>query len=91
MGALRCGLIRNQSNAAGAIGWLDRLKICLGSARGLMFLPHGFVPHIIHRDMKSSNILLDENMEPRVTDFGLARIISEYETNVSTKPLLQES
>lgn len=90
MWALRCGLIRNQANAAGAIGWLDRLKICLGSARGLMFLHHGFIPYIIHRDMKSSNILLDENMETRVTDFGLARIISEYMRPLTRPPTGQE-
>ncbi|KAF0916510.1 hypothetical protein E2562_007588 [Oryza meyeriana var. granulata] len=76
--------LRNQADALEALGWPDRLKICLGSARGLAFLHHGFVPHIIHRDMKSSNILLDENFEPRVSDFGLARIISACETHVST-------
>ena len=68
--------LRNWADAIEALGWPDRLKICIGSARGLSFLHHGFVPHIIHRDMKSSNILLDENFEPRVSDFGLARIIS---------------
>ncbi|KAK8451170.1 hypothetical protein SEVIR_6G162300v4 [Setaria viridis] len=76
--------LRNQADAIEALGWPDRLKICLGSAHGLSFLHHGFVPHIIHRDMKSSNILLDENFEPRVSDFGLARIISACETHVST-------
>jgi Leucine-rich repeat (LRR) protein len=76
--------LRNRADAVEALGWPDRLKICLGSARGLAFLHEGFVPHIIHRDMKSSNILLDENFEPRVSDFGLARIISACETHVST-------
>jgi Leucine-rich repeat (LRR) protein len=76
--------LRNRADAIEALGWPDRLKICIGSARGLSFLHHGFVPHIIHRDMKSSNILLDENFEPRVSDFGLARIISACETHVST-------
>lgn len=56
----------------------------MGSARGLAFLHHGFIPHIIHRDMKASNILLDADFEPRVADFGLARLISAYETHVST-------
>jgi serine/threonine protein kinase len=76
--------LRNRADAVEALGWPDRLKICLGSARGLAFLHEGFVPHVIHRDMKSSNILLDENFEPRVSDFGLARIISACETHVST-------
>ncbi|TVU17255.1 hypothetical protein EJB05_33274, partial [Eragrostis curvula] len=73
--------LKNRTDAVEALGWPDRLKICLGSARGLAFLHHGFVPHIIHRDMKSSNILLDENFEPRVSDFGLARIISACDTH----------
>ncbi|VAH67689.1 unnamed protein product [Triticum turgidum subsp. durum] len=76
--------LRNRADAVEALGWPDRLKICLGSAHGLAFLHEGFVPHIIHRDMKSSNILLDVNFEPRVSDFGLARIISACETHVST-------
>ncbi|XP_073364724.1 leucine-rich repeat receptor protein kinase MSP1-like [Aegilops tauschii subsp. strangulata] len=76
--------LRNRADAVEALGWPDRLKICLGSAHGLAFLHEGFVPHIIHRDMKSRNILLDVNFEPRVSDFGLARIISACETHVST-------
>ncbi|KAJ3678298.1 hypothetical protein LUZ60_002101 [Juncus effusus] len=66
------------------LGWGQRLNVMFGSAKGLAFLHHGFVPHIIHRDMKSSNILLDKDFEPRVSDFGLARIISACETHVST-------
>ncbi|CAA0832210.1 Leucine-rich repeat receptor protein kinase EMS1 [Striga hermonthica] len=58
--------------------------ILVGSARGLAFLHHGFIPHIIHRDIKASNILLDEDFEPKVADFGLARLISACETHVST-------
>ncbi|CAD6251532.1 unnamed protein product [Miscanthus lutarioriparius] len=76
--------LRNHENTPETIGWRERLRICLGSANELMFLHHGFVPHIIHRDMKSSNILLDKNMELRISDFGLARIISAYDTHVST-------
>ncbi|KAK9289016.1 hypothetical protein L1049_017487 [Liquidambar formosana] len=76
--------LRNRADAVEALDWPTRFKICLGSARGLAFLHHGFVPHIIHRDIKSSNILLDGRFEPRVSDFGLARIISAYESHVST-------
>ncbi|KZV32554.1 leucine-rich repeat receptor protein kinase EXS-like [Dorcoceras hygrometricum] len=76
--------LRNQADAFEGLDWPTRFQIALGSARGLSFLHHGFVPHIIHRDIKSSNILLDKNFEPRVSDFGLARIISACESHVST-------
>ena len=76
--------LRNRADAVEALDWPTRLKICLGSARGLAFLHHGFVPHIIHRDIKSSNILLNSKFEARVSDFGLARIISACESHVST-------
>jgi serine/threonine protein kinase len=54
----------------------------MGSARGLKFLHHGFIPHIIlHRDVQTSNILPDADFQPQVADFGLARLISAYETH----------
>ena len=76
--------LRNRADAVEVLDWNKRFKIAMGSARGLNFLHHGFIPHIIHRDIKASNILLDADFEPRVADFGLARIISAYETHVST-------
>lgn len=66
------------------LDWTTRYKIALGSARGLAYLHHDCIPHIIHRDIKSSNILLDQNMEPRVSDFGLATLMSPDQTHVST-------
>ena len=64
--------LRNRADAFEVLDWLKRFKIAMGSAKGLAFLHHGFIPHIIHRDMKSSNILLDFDFEPRVVDFRLA-------------------
>ncbi|BAS77439.1 Os02g0194400 [Oryza sativa Japonica Group] len=75
---------RLRGGGGAALGWPERLTICGGAARGLAFLHHGFVPHVIHRDVKSSNVLLGEGLQPRVSDFGLARIISACETHVST-------
>ena len=76
--------LRNRTGALEVLDWNRRLKIATGAACGLAFLHHGFIPHIIHRDVKASNILLNEDFEPKVADFGLARLISACETHVST-------
>lgn len=70
-----------------ALDWATRKKIAIGSARGLAFLHHSCIPHIIHRDMKSSNVLLDENMEARVSDFGMARLMNALDTHLSVSTL----
>ncbi|KAL2894844.1 Receptor-like protein kinase 7 [Bienertia sinuspersici] len=57
-----------------ALDWQSRYEIGLGSAKGLEYLHHGYERPVIHRDVKSSNILLDEFLKPRIADFGLAKI-----------------
>ncbi|XP_039139905.1 receptor-like protein kinase 7 [Dioscorea cayenensis subsp. rotundata] len=57
------------------LDWEARVEIALGAARGLEYLHHGCDRPILHRDVKSSNILLDEQFKPRIADFGLARIL----------------
>lgn len=64
--------------------WETRLKIAQGSARGLAYLHKICEPNIIHRDVKSSNILLDDKFEPHLADFGLSRLILPYDTHVTT-------
>lgn len=64
--------------------WGTRYRIALGAARGISYLHHDCIPHIIHRDIKSSNILLDRDMEARVSDFGLATLMGPDKTHVST-------
>ena len=69
---------------AGTITWPIRLRIAAGTAQGLAFLHHQCEPLIIHRDMKTSNILLDENFDACLTDFGLARLMDLQMSHVST-------
>uniref|UniRef100_A0A5B7C6E0 non-specific serine/threonine protein kinase n=1 Tax=Davidia involucrata TaxID=16924 RepID=A0A5B7C6E0_DAVIN len=65
--------------------WATRLRIALGSAKGLAYLHEDCHPRIIHRDIKAANILLDNNYEAMVADFGLAKLSSDNYTHVSTR------
>ncbi|KAH9785160.1 MDIS1-interacting receptor like kinase 1 [Citrus sinensis] len=65
------------------VDWVSRYNIALGVAQGLAYLHHDCYPPIIHRDIKSNNILLDSNLEPRIADFGLARMMIRKNETVS--------
>nr|XP_043621640.1 cold-responsive protein kinase 1 [Erigeron canadensis] len=65
--------------------WRTRTKICIGIARGLAYLHEEVRPHIVHRDIKASNILLDKDLTPKISDFGLAKLMPANTTHVSTR------
>ncbi|XP_047311006.1 receptor-like serine/threonine-protein kinase ALE2 [Impatiens glandulifera] len=69
----------------GHLDWDARLKIALGAARGLAYLHEDSNPRVIHRDFKGSNVLLENDFTPKVSDFGLAREATEGSHYISTR------
>ncbi|KAK4791766.1 hypothetical protein SAY86_032179 [Trapa natans] len=67
------------------LGWPTRKKVALGAARGLEYLHEHCNPKIIHRDVKAANVLLDEDFEAVVGDFGLAKLVDVRKTSVTTQ------
>lgn len=65
--------------------WETRFEICLGVARGLSYLHEESSVRIVHRDVKASNILLDDNLNPKISDFGLAKLYDDKKTHISTR------
>ncbi|GAB2267439.1 hypothetical protein Dimus_002422 [Dionaea muscipula] len=70
-----------------ALEWNKRYNIAIGTARGLHYLHKGCQRRIIHRDIKASNILLSENYEPHISDFGLAKWLPAHWTHHSVAPI----
>lgn len=67
-----------------SLDWNRRMRISLGTARGLVYLHEQCNPKIIHRDVKAANILLDESFEAVVGDFGLAKLLDRRDSHVTT-------
>ncbi|CAN6217392.1 unnamed protein product [Urochloa humidicola] len=67
------------------LDWPTRHKICLGIARGLAYLHEESAIRIVHRDIKASNILLDKDLNAKISDFGLAKLNEDDHTHISTK------
>ncbi|XP_068306415.1 BRASSINOSTEROID INSENSITIVE 1-associated receptor kinase 1-like [Pyrus communis] len=76
--------LRDRPEGQLALDWPIRQRIALGSARGLAYLHDHCDPKIIHRDVKAANILLDEEFEAVVGDFGLARLMNYKDTHITT-------
>ncbi|CAH8332541.1 unnamed protein product [Eruca vesicaria subsp. sativa] len=67
------------------LDWVARKKICVGIAKGLEFLHEGSMIRMVHRDIKTSNVLLDADLNAKISDFGLARLHQEEHSHISTK------
>ncbi|XP_031119317.1 probable LRR receptor-like serine/threonine-protein kinase At1g56140 isoform X2 [Ipomoea triloba] len=67
------------------LDWPRRFEICLGIARGLAYLHEESRLRIVHRDIKASNILLNSDLNPKISDFGLAKLYDDKKTHISTR------
>ncbi|CAI9780013.1 unnamed protein product [Fraxinus pennsylvanica] len=67
------------------LDWNRRMNIAVGAAEGIAYLHHYATPHIIHRDIKASNVLLDGDFQAQVADFGFAKFIPDGATHVTTR------
>ncbi|KAI4302015.1 hypothetical protein L6164_035238 [Bauhinia variegata] len=85
-GSLEDRLFGNGDKAP--LDWFTRMKIASGGARGLQYLHEEANPPVIYRDMKSSNILLDEDLNPKLNDFGLAKLAGGDKMNPATQRVM---
>ena len=70
------------------LDWKVRLNIINGIARGLLYLPKDSRLRVIHRDLKASNVLLDHAMNPKISDFGLAKAFEIGQNQANTKRIM---
>ncbi|VVA12257.1 PREDICTED: putative serine/threonine- [Prunus dulcis] len=78
-------MLQDEEKIRSKLNWRVRREICLGIARGLAHIHEEVKPHLVHRDIKASNILLEKNFHPRISDFGLSKLFPENITHISTR------
>lgn len=69
----------------GTLTWEARMKVLLGTAKALAYLHEAIEPKVVHRDIKSSNILIDDQFNAKVSDFGLAKLLDSGESHITTR------
>ncbi|XP_057726657.1 probable receptor-like protein kinase At2g42960 [Arachis stenosperma] len=69
----------------GTLTWEARIKVVLGTAKALAYLHEAIEPKVVHRDIKSSNILIDDEFNAKVSDFGLAKLLDSGESHITTR------
>lgn len=77
--------MKGQKDSQLKLDWPTRHKICVGIARGLAYLHEESRLKIVHRDIKATNVLLDKDLNPKISDFGLAKLDEEEFTHISTR------
>ncbi|KAL5661869.1 hypothetical protein ACJX0J_028994, partial [Zea mays] len=68
-----------------SLTWLARMKILLGTAKALAYLHEAIEPKVVHRDIKSSNILIDDEFNAKISDFGLAKMLGAGKSHIATR------
>ncbi|KAG7582305.1 Protein kinase domain [Arabidopsis suecica] len=77
--------LHGDMNHKGHLTWEARVKVLVGTAKALAYLHEAIEPKVVHRDIKSSNILMDDNFDAKLSDFGLAKLLGADSSYVSTR------
>ncbi|KAK5840590.1 probable receptor-like protein kinase At5g18500 [Gossypium arboreum] len=77
--------LRGDMSDKGYLTWEARIKILLGTAKALAYLHEAIEPKVVHRDIKSSNILIDDNFDAKISDFGLAKLLGDGKSFITTR------
>ncbi|KAI7750678.1 hypothetical protein M8C21_029522 [Ambrosia artemisiifolia] len=77
--------LHGDTQESGVLTWEARMKVLLGIAKALAYLHEAIEPKVVHRDIKSSNILIDHDFNGKLSDFGLAKLLDSGESHINTR------